>query len=93
MASRFDLEPRVERLQAAGLVVESDYQGNPPKWLMGALANVDLRVLNCKGIKVDDTVVMVRLSKLEELLTDRIGLRNAKANDPMQTETPHAVHG
>jgi hypothetical protein len=44
MASRFDLQPRIERLQAAGLVVESDYQGNPPKWLMGALANKALRL-------------------------------------------------
>jgi hypothetical protein len=68
MASRFDLEPRIEALQATGLVVESDYKGDPPKWLSTALIGVDLRVLNCKGTKVDDTVVMVRLSKLEHIL-------------------------
>ena len=68
MASRFDLAPRIAALQATGLTVATDYQGKPPKWLMGALADVDLRVLNCKGTKADDTVVMVKLATLEQLV-------------------------
>jgi hypothetical protein len=68
MASQFDLAPRIEALQAAGLNVGSDYKGDPPKWLVGALADVDLRVLNCKGIEADNTVVMMKLSEVEKLL-------------------------
>jgi hypothetical protein len=68
MASRFDLEPRIEALQAAGLVVESEYRGSPPKWVSTALDGVDLYIVNCKGTKTNDTLVLVRLSKLEELL-------------------------
>lgn len=68
MASSFDLAPRLAALQAAGMTVASDYQGNPAKWLTAALDGVDCRVINVKGIKADDTVVMIRLAKLEELL-------------------------
>jgi hypothetical protein len=73
MASRFDLQPRIEALQATGLNVGSDYQGNPPKWLVGALADVDLRVVNVKGTKVDDTIVLVKLSEFERLLASAKG--------------------
>jgi hypothetical protein len=68
MASRFDLAPRIEALQAAGLNVGSDYKGDPPKWLVSALDDVDLRVVNVKGIKADDTVVMVKLATLEQFV-------------------------
>ena len=68
MASQFDLAPRIAALQASGLVVTSEYRGNPPAWLTSALDGVDLHVLNCKGVKVDDTIVMVRLAKLEQLI-------------------------
>jgi hypothetical protein len=70
MASRFDLAPRIEALQAAGLMVTSDYQGKPAKWLTTALADCDMHVLNCKGVKVDDTLCMVRLSKFEQLISN-----------------------
>ena len=68
MASQFDLAPRLAALQAQGLAVESDYKGSPVQWLTAALNGVDLRVINVKGIRADDTVVMVRLSRLEELM-------------------------
>lgn len=67
MASRFDLAPRLAQLQERGLVVASDYKGSPAQWLLSALDGVDVRVINVKGIGIDDTPVMVRLSKLEEL--------------------------
>ena len=68
MASQFDLAPRLAALQAQGLTVASDYHGNPAKWLQTALQDVDVRVVNCKGTKVDDVPVLVRLSKLESLV-------------------------
>jgi len=68
MASRFDLEPRIEALQAAGLNVDTDYRGDPPKWLTLALNDVDLHIINCKGVKADDTVILVKLTKLEQLI-------------------------
>lgn len=68
MASSFDLAPRLAALQAAGLTVASDYKGAPAQWLATALDGTDARVKNCKGIGADDTVVMIRLSKLEELI-------------------------
>jgi hypothetical protein len=68
VASKFDLEKRIEALQAAGLAVESEYRGTPPQWLTSALFKLDLRVINCKGIGADDTIVMVRLGKLEQLI-------------------------
>ena len=68
MASQFDLAPRLAALKAAGLVVEGDYKGSPAKWLVTALKGRDAYVLNCKGVNADNTIVMVKLSKLEELM-------------------------
>lgn len=68
MASSFDLAPRLAALQASGLTVVTDYKGSPSAWLQTALDGVDLRVINVKGIAANDTLVMVRLSKLEELI-------------------------
>lgn len=68
MASSFDLAPRLAALQEMGLAVESDYNGSPARWLQTALKDTDVRVINVKGIKADDTICMVRLSKLEELV-------------------------
>lgn len=83
MASQFDLAPRLADLQDAGLKVSSHYRGVPSIWLTSALDDVDICVVNVKGVKTDDTVVMIRLSKLEELVG---------ANEhPMQDETPHAM--
>ncbi len=69
MASSFDLAPRLAELQAAGLTVKSEYRGNPAQWLSGALAGVDIYVLNIKSSKPDDVLCMVRLSTLEEFVT------------------------
>ncbi len=69
MASQFDLAPRLAALQDAGLKVSSHYRGVPSIWLTSALDDVDLCVVNVRGIKLDDTIVMLRLSKLEELVT------------------------
>lgn len=68
MASHFDLAPRLAALQAKGLRVQSDYHGTPAKWLQAALHDTDLRVINVKGIKADDTICMIRLSQLEALV-------------------------
>jgi hypothetical protein len=68
MASRFDLEPRIARLKEWGLVVKTDYRGDPPAWLSSALDECDVFVLNVKGIPVDDTIVMVPLAFLLNLL-------------------------
>lgn len=68
MASQFDLAPRLAALQATGLEVQSDYNGNPARWLAHALDDTDCRVINVKGIKADDTLCIVRLAFLENLL-------------------------
>jgi hypothetical protein len=86
MASQFDLAPRLAALEAAGMAVTSEYRGAPPQWLTTALDGVDLRVVNCKGVKPDDVVVMVKLSKLEELVAA------ANTNHLMERVTPYAVY-
>ena len=43
--------------------------------LTTALDDVDVHVVNAKGVKLDDTVVMVRLGKLEGLLHELDELR------------------
>jgi len=68
MASQFDLAPRLSALQDAGLKVSSHYRGVPSIWLTSALDDVDVACINIKGVKLDDTIVMVKLSKLEELV-------------------------
>jgi hypothetical protein len=68
MASQFDLAPRLSKLQEQGLKVASQYRGVPAIWLTDALKEVDLHVVNVRGTKIDDVIVMVRLSKLEELV-------------------------
>lgn len=70
MASQFDLAPRLAALQAKGLKVSSQYRGVPSIWLSSALDDVDVACINVKGTKVEDTIVMLRLSKLEELVTE-----------------------
>lgn len=71
MASQFDLAPRLAALQASGLKVSSQYRGVPSIWLSSALDDVDLAVVNVKGTKTDDVIVMVRLSKIEELVGEQ----------------------
>jgi hypothetical protein len=39
-----------------------------PKWLAPALGQFDVFALNIKGVKLDDTICCIRLSKLEELV-------------------------
>lgn len=68
LASHFDLAPRLAALQASGLKVSSEYRGTPAIWLTAALEGVDLCAVNVRGVKLDDTIVMVKLSKLEELV-------------------------
>jgi hypothetical protein len=68
LASQFDLAPRLAALQAAGLKVASEYRGTPAIWLTTALEDVDVCAINVRGVKLNDTIVMVRLSKLEELV-------------------------
>jgi len=68
MASRFDLAPRLAAIQAQGLIVETAYQGTPARWLVDSLRGRDAFVVNAKGINADNTVVLIRLSRLEKLL-------------------------
>lgn len=68
MASQFDLAPRLSALEEMGLTVTSDYNSAPPRWLLQALKDNDVRVLNVKGIPVNDSICMIRLSFLEALL-------------------------
>lgn len=68
MAAFHDLAPRLSHLREQGLTIASDYKSTPSQWLKMALDGVDLRVINAKGVKVNDTPVLIRLSKLEELI-------------------------
>lgn len=90
MASSFDLAPRLAALQAMGLEVISDYNGSPARWLQTALDGTDVRVINVKGIKADNTICMVRLSFLENLLESVDASLNG--SDPMEVERLHEVH-
>lgn len=87
MASHFDLATRLAALQDSGLRVASQYRGTPAIWLTSVLDDADVAVINVKGVKTDDTIVMLRLSKLEALLE----LVRAD-NHLMETVTPHAVY-
>jgi hypothetical protein len=69
MAAWFDLIQRVEALEERGLTVATDYHGQGlPKWLLPALGDCDVFVLNAKGIAANDTLCIVRLATLESLL-------------------------
>lgn len=73
MAAWFDLIQRVEALEESGLTVATDYHGQGlPKWLLPALGDCDVFVLNAKGVAVDDTLVIVRLARLENLIKPEI---------------------
>ena len=84
LASSFDLAPRLAALQAAGYVVASDYRGDPPKWLTTALQDVDLHIVNCKGVKVDDTPVLLKLATLEELVGTKNAIDNRRNHGTIQ---------
>lgn len=93
MASSFDLAPRLAALQAMGLDVASDYNGQPARWLQTALDDCDLRVINVKGIRADNTICMIRLSFLEKLLATVEASLDGTPDHPMKEETPHgAMH-
>jgi hypothetical protein len=70
MAAWFDLIQRVEALEEHGLKIESAYHGQGlPKWLLPALSDCDVFMLNAKNVPTDSTLCIVRLSELERLLT------------------------
>lgn len=70
MAAWHDLRGRVQALEEGGLTVASDYKGDGlPKWLMPALGEYDVYVLNVKGVALNDTLCMIRLGRLEKMLT------------------------
>ena len=69
MAAWFDLKQRVQALEDSGLTVTSEYKGDGlPKWLTPALGDCDVFVLNVKGISLADTLCIVRLDRLTELV-------------------------
>jgi GNAT superfamily N-acetyltransferase len=74
MAAWFDLIPRVEALEAQGLTVATEYHGQGlPKWLLPALGDCDIFLLNAKGVPTDSTLCIVRLSELEKLISTAKG--------------------
>jgi hypothetical protein len=69
MAAWHDLIHRVEALEECGLTVTSAYHGQRlPNWLLPALGECDVFVLNAKGVALDDTLCIVRLGKFAKLL-------------------------
>ncbi len=69
MAAWHDLIHRVEALEERGLTVATDYHGQGlPKWLLPALSDCNVFMLNAKGVATDNTLCIVRLSELEKLL-------------------------
>jgi hypothetical protein len=70
MAAWHDLIHRVEALEERGLTVATEYHGQGlPKWLLPALGDCDLFLLNAKSVPTDSTLCIIRLSELEKLLT------------------------
>ncbi len=70
MAAWHDLIHRVEALEERGLVISTEYHGQGlPKWLLPALGDCDLFLLNAKNVPTDSTLCIIRLSELEKLLT------------------------
>ena len=68
MAAWHDLEPRVDAIEATGRAVAVQYKGEGlAKWLEPALTN-DVLVVNVKGVKLNDTLCVVKLADLEKLL-------------------------
>jgi hypothetical protein len=87
MASWRDLEPRVKVLQRRGLVVKSAYRGmGLPKYLQPALEGCDVYMVSAKGVSPGDTLCVVRLEWLEQLLAAL-----PATDDPMKAESPHEV--
>ena len=69
MAAWFDLVQRVEALEERGLTVATDYHGQGlPKWLLPALGDCDVFLLNAKGVATENTLCIVRLNRLENLI-------------------------
>jgi len=68
MASWHDLEPRITALEASGRTVALQYHGQGlPKWLEAVLSN-DVLVVNVKGVRLNNTLCVMKLSELEKLL-------------------------
>jgi hypothetical protein len=68
MASWKDLESRVDALESTGRTVAVQYQGQGlPKWLAAAMT-VNVLVVNIKGVRLNDTLCVVKLAELEKLL-------------------------
>jgi hypothetical protein len=73
MAAWFDLIQRVAALEGSGLTVATDYHGQGlPKWLAPALGDCDVFLLNAKGVATENTLCIVRLSRLENLIKPKI---------------------
>lgn len=72
MTSWRDLGPRIKMLERRGLVVKSAYRGRGlPKYLQPALEECGVYVIHAKGLAADDTLCVVRLDWLEQLLNER----------------------
>ncbi len=70
MAAWHDLIQRVEALEERGLTVATEYHGQGlPKWLLPALGDCNVFMLNAKNVPTNSTLCIIRLSELEKLLT------------------------
>jgi hypothetical protein len=69
MAAWFDLIPRVEALEERGLTVATDYHGQGlPKWLLPALGDCNVFMLNAKNVPTNSTLCIIRLTLLSAKL-------------------------
>ncbi len=82
MAAWHDLIQRVEALEERGLTVATEYHGQGlPKWLLPALGDCDVFLLNAKNVPTDSTLCIVRLSELEKLMAKAKGELNECKNE------------
>jgi hypothetical protein len=70
MASYFDLRKRLAELPA-DLDVASLYRSAAPAWLLTAVRPEGPTVVNVKGLKQDDVLVVMRLADFEALVRSR----------------------
>lgn len=81
MAAWHDLEPRIAKLEATGRKVALQYHGQGlPRWLEAVMEN-DILVVNCKGVRLDNTLCVIKLSDLEALLGDGSLSKEQKENE------------
>lgn len=81
MASWHDLEPRIGVLEETGRKVALQYHGQGlPRWLEAITEN-DILVVNVKGVRLNDTLCVLKLSDLEALLASQSLIKDQNENE------------